>query len=97
MRDRRCPLYALGFLEGAAVVVRLALCLMLSGCVVSAHHISDPRVGNDSFDYACVGVEHELASGLSARVDGCRNLIESNRHSEFVHASIEYRPFRKSE
>lgn len=73
----------------------IALLAAIPSCgmqpVLSTHHISDPRVSNDSFEYSCLGLEHEWGK-VTIRGDGCVNHLRSRRHSEFAHVSLEYRP-----
>jgi len=72
------------------VIVILMIVLtsgILSGCAVSAKHMSDPRVDNDGYNLLCGGVEYEGRCRASA--DVCYNL--SPNHGEFILAEIKCR------
>lgn len=66
----------------------LTAMLMLSGCVTSYQHLSDPRVSNDGYDLLCGGIEKDVSS-LRLRADICHNAAPNG--GEFLHTSIEYR------
>ena len=82
--------FLVGLFWTATLSVGIFFLLTMSGCVLSAHHISDPRVANDSFDYACAGAE--VGESLRVRADLCAS-GSPDRHSEFVHVSVEWRPY----
>ena len=48
---------------------------LISGCApyVEYQHLSDPRIANDGYDLACVGLSHDK-SGLSLSGGVCSNL-----------------------
>lgn len=61
---------------------------LLTGCVVSYQHQSDPRIENDGYNFVCGGVEHNI-SKIRLRGDVCHNFAA--RGGEVIRASIEYR------
>ena len=58
-----------------AVVIFYGLVSALAGCApyVEYQHLSDPRIANDGYDLACVGLSHDK-SGLSVSGGVCSNL-----------------------
>jgi hypothetical protein len=70
-------------------VSKLLPLLLLSGCVVSYQHMSDPRISNDGYDLVCAGLEQDV-SQLRLRGDLCANMAPN--HGEYVKAAIEWRP-----
>jgi len=62
--------------------------LMLSGCVASYQHLSDPRIDDDGYDLLCGGVYYEYQA-LTAKANLCSNVAPNG--GEFVLASVEYR------
>ncbi len=62
------------------------ICLALSGCVTSYHHLSNPTVADDGYDLLCGG--WKLGSKLSAKVSMCKNVAPYG--GEFVLVDVEY-------
>jgi hypothetical protein len=72
----------------AATWIAIVLTFMMSGCVASYQHLSDPRAGNDGYDLLCGGLEYDIRS-LRLRGDLCSNVAPNG--GEFIHTSVEYR------
>lgn len=71
----------------------ITILFLLSGCVASYQHQSDPRISNDGYDLICGGVEHDINS-IRLRGDICHNLARNR--GEMIRIAVEYR-FRRSE
>jgi len=69
-------------------IILITITFMLSGCVTSYQHLSDPRIAGDGYDLLCGGIEHNI-SHIRLRGDLCGNIAPNG--GEFIHASIEYR------
>ena len=61
---------------------------LLSGCVASYQHQSDPRIAGDGYDLICLGAEHDQAY-IRVRGDICGNVAPNG--GEVFRLSVEYR------
>jgi len=64
----------------------MILCMALSGCVTSYHHLSDPTVGNDGYDLVCGG--WKIGNQLTAKASACHNFAPYG--GQFLLIDVEY-------
>lgn len=65
----------------------LILAGLISGCVTSVKHLSDPRVDRDGYNLVCGGFEK--GQQLQVSMDICQNV--SPNKGEFILAEVKYR------
>ena len=70
-------------------LLTILLIPLLSGCVASYQHFSDPRVANDGYDLMCLGAEITRYQ-ITARIDACQGIGPYSE--QMMHTSLEWRP-----
>ena len=69
-------------------ILFIIILILLTGCVASYQHQSDPRINNDGYNLICGGIERDIDS-IRIRGDVCHNLARNR--GEVIRVAVEYR------